>query len=59
MCPHCNGEGLCQDDFHEDTFRAAGKELVESDEECPSGCGGTSYYPNACPRCNGAGSIDG
>lgn len=58
-CPHCEGKGVCQDDYHQDTFPAAAKEMFGSDKkECPSGCDGGPYHPGECTHCEGRGSID-
>lgn len=58
-CPHCDGTGLCQDAYHDDTFSAAAKELFGSnDDEGPSGCGGGQYHRGVCQHCHGNCSID-
>ncbi len=59
QCPHCKGEGLCNDDYHQDTFAGAAKELFGSDDgECPSCHDGGPYNRGTCPHCDGRSIID-
>ena len=52
-CPHCDGTGICQDDYH-----SGGPGLVMDlviGADCPSGCSGSSIGAGQCPHCNGTG----
>lgn len=58
-CPHCNGSGECQDEYHESALGSGG---IVTDfvlgSDCPSGCDGNSYEAGDCPHCGGSGDID-
>ena len=52
-CPHCDGTGICQDDYH-----SGGPEIVMDlviGADCPSGCSGSSIGAGQCPHCDGTG----
>ncbi len=53
-CPHCDGTGLCQDDYHGFIPGLVSDLFVGAD--CPSGCTGTAIGAGNCPHCNGTGS---
>lgn len=55
-CPHCNGTGVCQDEFHED-YNLRDQALTFIGFKCER-CGGGSGDPGACPHCNGSGETD-
>ena len=55
-CPHCDGEGICQDDYHDSGINEAGADFVLG-SDCPSGCSGSSLGAGKCPHCNGHGTV--
>jgi hypothetical protein len=69
-CPHCDGTGKCQDDFHSGTqlqnpFGGEDDEGVDRPSwldnfigSCPScGVSYTEMRPD-CPHCDGTGEVD-
>jgi hypothetical protein len=56
-CPHCDGTGVCQDDYHDNAANEIASDFVLG-ADCPSGCDGSSISAGYCPHCDGSGSED-
>lgn len=47
--PHCEGSGICQDDYHRNAANAIGVNFILG-SDCSSGCDRSSLGADDCPH---------